>query len=93
MGDVVVDDEDFNDEDFLDELFRATDNAVASRNPNPTTAPTSISISHLPAASASASTSLRFTPPRELTQRIYVLFLTLLILTTAEGAEPCQQAS
>ncbi|PUZ73892.1 hypothetical protein GQ55_1G022800 [Panicum hallii var. hallii] len=114
MGGIV--DEDWEDVTFLDELFRATDDAVASRNPNPTPTPaptpvpisylppaTPIShlppatpISHLPAASASSSTStstsvsylaaasapvsylpaasypspaLRFSPPRELTQR------------------------
>ncbi|RCV05659.1 hypothetical protein SETIT_1G100800v2 [Setaria italica] len=94
-------DDEWEDASFLDELFRATDEAVASRNPNPTptttptpapisylpaaapisylpAASTSTSVSYLPAASASVSylpaasypsPALRFSPPRELTQR------------------------
>ncbi|CAL5024232.1 unnamed protein product [Urochloa decumbens] len=59
---------------FLAELFRATDEAVASRNPNPTPTPapaptpaSALAVSFLPAASC-PSPALRFSPPPELTQ-------------------------
>ncbi|CAN6247332.1 unnamed protein product [Urochloa humidicola] len=46
--------DEWEDAFFLDELFRATDEAVASRNPNPTPTPAPAPISDLPAASAPA---------------------------------------
>ncbi|CAN6230181.1 unnamed protein product [Urochloa humidicola] len=48
------DEDEWEDAFFLDELFRATDEAVASRNPNPTPTPAPAPISDLPAASAPA---------------------------------------
>ncbi|XP_062224194.1 protein SENSITIVE TO UV 2 isoform X2 [Phragmites australis] len=74
-------DGEWEDESFLEELFRAQDEAVASHNPNPTPTPTpapapvthdpaaAAPISYLPAATSYPSPALRFSPPRELTQR------------------------
>lgn len=72
-------DDDWEDASFLDAVLRATDEAEASRNPNPTPTPApapiptsdpfaATPVSYLPAASH-PSPALRFSPPRELTQR------------------------